>query len=405
MTTIYDELNLEWDNFTLGNNGFYIDDIINDNNNNNNNNNTNSENKKRKREEENNNSLPPLATNIYVSTMTKVAQISWKTFDLVALFWKIPIMEYGIPKNGIIKKQMKMVSYTKEEVRDIQLKIREQTKALQKCSEHVISSIDIPNGHVKFKDIRKISIGIDKKDILHRRSRPKSAFYNCMVLMIRLRKEEEEEVEYKEYHVKIFNTGKIGIPGIQDDRTFFLLIQIAIEALQPFCLEKLAYRENSLETILINTNFNCGYFINRELLYDILVRKYNIQAGYEPCSYPGIQCTFYYDSLAKHQFGYIKDPKRQELYQRQKKKNNKANPLAIKEVSFMIFRTGSVLISGKKHENTEDILAVVYEFLKKLFYTEYYTIRQIGPVHLDIFETKREIINKKKKTFVLSFPS
>jgi hypothetical protein len=46
---------------------------------------------------------------------------------------------------------------------------------------------------------------------------------------------------------------------------------------------------------LINSNFNCGFFINREALYDILKFKYNLQSIYDPCSYPGIQCKFYYN--------------------------------------------------------------------------------------------------------------
>ena len=31
-------------------------------------------------------------------------------------------------------------------------------------------------------------------------------------------------------------------------------------------------------------------------MFDILRQKYKIQAIYDPCSYPGIQCKFYYNN-------------------------------------------------------------------------------------------------------------
>ena len=113
--------------------------------------------------------------------------------------------------------------------------------------------------------------------------------------------------------------------------------------------------------MLINSNFNCGYYINRETLYDILKLKYNIQAIYDPCSYPGIQCKFYYNPDIGIQSGSQISEENKHLY-----KN-------IKEVSFMIFRTGSVLIVGKCHE---DVLMIIYNFLKNILRDEYRNICQ-----------------------------
>ena len=65
----------------------------------------------------------------------------------------------------------------------------------------------------KFKEVRKISIGVCKKDITTHRTKKKSAFYNCFVLIIRL----QMDTIFRQAHVKIFNTGKVEIPGIQND--------------------------------------------------------------------------------------------------------------------------------------------------------------------------------------------
>ena len=189
------------------------------------------------------------------------------------------------------------------------------------------------------------------------RSKKKSAFYNCFVMIVRILVNQV----YKEFHVKIFNTGKIEIPGIQCEQVFQMLLNLVITILQPYLTEKLDYNDNSEETVLINSNFNCGFFINRELLYDILKMKYNIQSIYDPCSYPGIQCKFYYNPDLENQIGSQISEEDKKIF-----KN-------IRQVSFMIFRTGSVLIVGRCDES---VLMIIYEFLKIILNNEYSNICQ-----------------------------
>ena len=298
------------------------------------------------------NSETPKASNIYISTKTKIAYLDIP-IQLKDVFWSIPVIPYARPSNGVIKKQMKFNSSTIEELDFIQQKIKDETY----FEEHIITNINNPTGRIKFKDIRKISIGISKKDIMSYRCKKKSAFYNCFVLIIRMKIAEL----FKEFHVKVFNTGKLEIPGVQNEITFQLLLKQVTEILQPFIKDKLGYKDNSEETVLINSNFNCGFFINREELYDILKLKYNIQSIYDPCSYPGIQCKFYYNPDVGIQSG------------SQISEENKSIYKNIMEVSFMIFRTGSVLIVGKCDEN---VLMLIYEFLKVVLNNEYKNISQ-----------------------------
>jgi hypothetical protein len=166
---------------------------------------------------------------------------------------------------------------------------------------------------------------------------------------------------FKEFHVKVFNTGKLEIPGVQSEPVFEMILNQVLETLQPYVEETLGYKDNTNETVLINSNFNCGFFINREAFYDILKFKYNIQSIYDPCSYPGIQCKFYYNPDVGLQNGCQISEENKHLY-----KN-------VKEVSFMIFRTGSVLIVGRCDEN---VLMIIYEFLKIILNNEYKNICQ-----------------------------
>ena len=328
-------------------------------------------------------SVAPKATNIYISTKTKIAYLN-TIIDLKKIFWDIPVIPYSKPSNGVIKKQMKFNSTEKEELDFIQDKIKDEPY----FEENVIIHIDNPAGRIKFKDIRKISIGISKKDILSYRCKKKSAFYNCFVIILRMKIEQT----FKEFHVKVFNTGKLEIPGVQNETIFQLILDEVIKTLKPYVNDGLGYKPDTNETVLINSNFNCGFLINREALNDILKFKYNIQSMYDPCSYPGIQCKFYYNPDVGIQNGCQISEENKKLY-----KN-------IKEVSFMIFRTGSVLIVGKCDEN---VLMVIYDFLKIILNNEYTNICQNysagdGEVLVPSKDKTKKI---RRKTIVVEFTS
>ena len=283
----------------------------------------------------------------------------------------MPIIPYYKPCNGVVKKQMKFNSFTSDEL----LCVQEKLKGENYFEEHIITHIDNPSGRIKFKDTRKISIGVSKKDLLSYRCKKKSAFYNCFVLIMRMKVKNI----FKEFHVKVFNTGKLEIPGVQEENIFILVLNQLLETLQPYVKEKLEYNENNIETVLINSNFNCGFFINRETLYDMLRVKYNIQAIYDPCSYPGIQCKFYYNPDIEIQNGCQISEENKNIY-----KN-------IKDISFMIFRTGSVLIVGKCDEHE---LISIYNFIKNILSIEYKNICQKNIKSGD----DEEILVKIKKT-------
>jgi hypothetical protein len=214
------------------------------------------------------NSEAPKSTNIYISTKTRISYLN-TLIDLKKIFWNVPIISYTNPINGVVKKQMKFVTDDKDELEFIQSKLKNESY----YEEYVITHIDNPNGRIKFKDVRKLSIGISKKDIMSYRCKKKSAFYNCFVLILRIKINNI----FKEFHIKVFNTGKLEIPGIQNEETFLIILEQIIQVLQPHIDCKLGYKPNSNETVLINSNFNCGFYINREVLNDILKYKYNIQ--------------------------------------------------------------------------------------------------------------------------------
>jgi len=322
--------------------------------------------------------IKPICSNIYISTKTKISYLNTPV-DIKKVFWSIPISPYSTPQECVIKKQIKVSTTDPNELKEI----KELLKNEKYYHEQEIEHIDNPEGRIKFKVQTKINIGLCKKDILNYRCKLKRAFFNCFVLIMRV-KDPSSDI-FKEMHVKVFNTGKLEIPGIQSDESLTHVLNLLIDILKPIVGDDIGYIPDKCETVLINSNFNCGYFINRDKLFNILKYKYRIHSNYDSCSYPGIQCKFYYvpELGADNQTGQKPNPSLSSTYPYSLENVN--------EISFMIFRTGSVLIVGRCGEN---VLYCIYNFLKKLLETEY---PEIGN-QLNILEPKKHNTKLRKKT-------
>jgi hypothetical protein len=329
----------------------------------------------------------PICEDLYISTKTKVLFLN-QPIDINGVFWKIPVNEYWRPMDGVVKKQMKIVSKSKEEFDEYKAKLEN----IPYYTENIIKQIDNPAARrIKFKDERKITIGISKKDIMNCRGKVKNAFYNCFAIILRFK----YEGAFREIHVKVFNTGKLEIPGILNTKLLDVVKGMILDLLRPNIDSLVEFIDtNSEDNVLINSNFNCGYFINREKLHSILRgNKYRIETAYDPCSYPGVKCKFYYnndlDSEDVRQNGQIL-PEDRAMKMSELGDNKKYT-----EISFMIFRTGSCLIVGNC---TERILKFVFEFIKKMLAAEYQNIHVLTEEPVN----KNKKVKLRKKTIVMT---
>jgi hypothetical protein len=327
----------------------------------------------------------PICDELYISTTTKVLFLNMP-IDIEDIFWKLPIIEYEKPENGIVKKQMKVISKTPEDYEQL----KERLVNLKYYKEHILKQIHNPSARrMKFKDERKITVGLSKKDIMNCRGKVKNAFYNCFALIIRFLYNNS----YKEIHVKVFNTGKLEIPGVLNNVLLEEVKQLILLFMQPHMKEEIYYIDKNMDdNVLINSNFNCGYYINRDKLYSILRSdKYNIETAFDPCSYPGVKCKFYFNNNQPFdkslQSGLIETTdQNMKLYELDGSKK-------YTEISFMIFRTGSCLIVGNC---TEKILRFVYDFIKDVLFNEYMNI--CVPGDIEPAKEKKEKLRKKNIT-------
>ena len=309
----------------------------------------------------------PKCSELYISTKTKVVFLN-KEIDINDIFWKIPVIEYWKPIQGIVKKQMKIISKTVEEYNEYKKKLEN----IYYYTENIIKQIDNPNARrIKFKDERKITIGISKKDIMNCREKIKNAFYNCFAIILRF----QYEGAFKEIHVKVFNTGKMEIPGILNNELLDIVKTMVLNIIQPHMTTQI-------------------YFIdNIDKIDDNVSKKYGIETSYDPCSYPGVKCKFYFNNdepfIPDKQFGKI-------TYDDiNMKMSEKDDNQKYTEVSFMIFRTGSGLIVGNC---SEKILVFIFNFIKNILFQEY---ENISVINMDT-NVKVKKPKLRKKTIQIS---
>lgn len=311
----------------------------------------------------------PIPSPIVISTKSVIAPLNQPI--KLDVFWDIPVIPYSLPQEGVIKKQITIKSYTPEELAMVQDKLKD----ISFYEENVRMHLDNPHGHgkLKFKDVRKISIGISRKDIMNSGSKKKHAFNNCLVMVHRI----FLDGMFREFNVKAFNTGEIEIPGVQSDHMFQTILERVIALFQPFYETPLKPLGHT-NTVLINSNFNCGFYLHRETLFDILKKKYHLQAMFDPCAYQGIKCKFFYEPTLEIQHGIN--------HEIRGKDTTTTTTLKKNIITVSIFRTGSVLIIGKFEEH---VLQEIYSFFTSVLQTEF-------PHIFQRFITEDEMVTRAK---------
>jgi hypothetical protein len=374
---------------------------------------------------------------LYISTQTKIFYLNVNFLDVDKIFWNLPIIDYGIPKMGIIKKQMRMIFKTPEEYE----MYAEKISSISYYSEKIIKQINNPNARkLKFKDERKITVGISKKDIMNCHGKEKKAFINCFAMILRIHSTIKQN-QFHEVHVKVFNTGKITIPGIvdNDDQLLEITKKYIIDILQPNIetpihlipedeiplLKKIVRNKkgefpciappidntnnSAIVTklpknshfeyikqqsgVLINSNFNCGFYIDQMKLMEILQEKYKLEPTYNKSNYPGVKCKFYLNNELPLDIS-VQTGKIEENDKNMKVFELK-NYTKYTKITFVIFRTGNNLILGNF---SKKILLFIFDFVKNILMSEYENIRTLQD---DPSTTKKQkkIKPRKKKIY------
>ena len=231
--------------------------------------------------------------NLKVSTITCILQIS-KDIDLKKIYESVPVTKY-IP----------FIEYGTD---------------------------NIPKGFSK-KMLRK-----------KRKKTKKKSFYNQATIHV--------FHDGKIMNVKLFNNGKLQITGLKGIHQGPELVQKLIEYLQELdIIDHDTYLINH-RLVLINSDFDIGYEINREVLHKEIINA-GVYSSYEPCIYPGVNIKYYMNT---NNFNGICN-----CLTMCNGKGRANGDGDCKKVTIAVFKSGKIIITGGQHT---DQLETAYRFIK-----------------------------------------
>lgn len=224
------------------------------------------------------------------------------------------------------------------------IELSELAQALQ-CNEHILY---IEHGDA----IRKGSDG-KKSARKHKKQKPKKYFYNQVT--IHMPREEDKRV-----NMKIFNNGRVQMTGViksgQGLEKIRGLVQ-QLNLLSPEHREKIFGHSEVVEyiqeteTVLINSNFDIGFEIDREALHRLIIHT-GYYSSYEPGIYPGVNIKYYYNSSNTSPG----------ICNCETPCDGKGKGDACKRITIAAFKSGKIIITGGK---SDDNIVTAYNFIRK----------------------------------------
>ena len=330
---------------------------------------------------------------LVISTQSNNARLNnVGDINVSKLFWALQVIPYIRRCEGVIKKQMKIQFTTREQLTAFQGRLT----LIPSHSLSKVVHIDEPGATTPFKYVAKLSIGVASKEIQAHRAKEKDAFFNSFTMVLRLRYKDD----YKEIVTKVFNGGILSLPGMLDkellERTLMMINQVLGEAslrMNPKMLP-LQYKPDSVTDVMVNSNFWCGFGLDRDKMVDLMINKYHLETTYDPSKYPGVVCRYYIRDDSDTGGTCLCNPPCSTLEigngKGRKRATNVGDHKPCLPMTFMMFRTGSVLIVGRCGD---EHLSRVHKFVATVLLANKHDI-QNGP---GLCPSKKAVHKKSRK--------
>jgi len=184
----------------------------------------------------------------------------------------------------------------------------------------------------------------EKSLIKKRKKKKKKIFYNQSTIHV--------IHDGKIMNVKLFNNGRIQITGLKNEGQAGKLVKKLLQYFKDFDVigDYTELIDNKI--VLINSDFDLGYQIDREKLHHEIVEN-DIYSSYEPCIYPGVNIKYFvnenqYDGICSCQ----------SMCNGKGRADGDGN---CKKITIAVFKSGSVIITGAQNINQ---LEICYRFIK-----------------------------------------
>lgn len=324
--------------------------------------------------------VPPLI----ISTKSNNAKLNGQSgdMDVWSMFWALKVIPYITREEGVIKKQIKVQCRSRRELDDLNERLRtisshsitkeqgtntyEHDKvcfspgchhAPDSSSSSCYSPVCRRRSGLPFNYIAKLCVGVSSKDIRAHRVKEKNAFFNSFTMVLRVR----YQSSFKEIVIKVFNKNVLSLPGMLDDELLTNSLGLIDRVLGSASLivhpdrPRLAHIPGSISDVMVNSNFWCGFGLDRDKVVTLMREQCKLETSYDPSNYPGVICRFYEARGEKVGMALpgvcpcAKSCSTIRIGDKRKATKNKGSesPDACVKLTFMLFRTGSVLIVGR----------------------------------------------------------
>ena len=325
--------------------------------------------------------VPPLI----ISTKSNNAKLNGQSgdMDVWSMFWALDVIPYITRDEGVIKKQIKIQCKSRSELEELNRRLegvqshtitKEQgtnTEEHDKCcfSPHCCKANQSSSStscyspacrrraHLPFNYIAKLCIGVSSKDVKAHRVKEKNAFFNSFTMVLRVK----YKLSFKEIVIKVFNKNVLSLPGMLDDELLNNSLALIDRVLGDASVivnpnrPRLAHIPGSISDVMVNSNFWCGFGLDRDKVVNLMREQCKLETSYDPSTYPGVICRFYEargEGVGKALPGVCpcaKSCSTLRIGDKRKTAKNKEpeSPNACVKLTFMLFRTGSVLIVGR----------------------------------------------------------
>ena len=209
--------------------------------------------------------------------------------------------------------------------------------------------------NIKYIEYGKLNKGVNtKKQRKPRKNVEKKYFYNQVTLHVELD---------KIINLKIFNNGKLQMTGVKNKTQADSVIDILISKLSSIdnksdILDNFDLKKKDFKIVLINSDFNIRFKINREILHRI-VSSNGYYSSYEPSIYPGVNIKYYYNHL--YNDGICK------CTGACSGKGNGHGESDCKKITVAIFKSGKIIITGGQNKGQ---IVIAYNFIKDFIHND-----------------------------------
>jgi len=197
-----------------------------------------------------------------------------------------------------------------------------------------------------------INKGVNNKKFSKKKSDNRKYFYNQVTIHLFNNLKANQRV-----NVKVFNNGTIQMTGIKSNQIGVTTLQTLVKEFNelPSDLKSEIFETEiiqgvgSLETVLINSDFDIHNEINRETLHRLIIQN-GYMSSFEPCTYPGVNIKYYHNPLKKN-FG---------ICDCDKQCNGKGKDNTCKKITIAVFKSGKIIITGGR---SKEHIQTAYEFI------------------------------------------